>query len=293
MAYDAEQILSHFPADISVDIKRYADDSVLEDSRYLFTRRKGKRQFAYCTHCHVESSTKGLRHNESTTCPSCGSRCQVKSSGMGRSKMIDEAYFVYYEKSTLRPDVVMARGFYIVRDYRDSFYNVRTQFLVKGYYLFEMGGSCMLLQNGFYSWRDSCMHAYGWLTECKSVFSLFSRHSSNGWGYNTEKMELDYCYESIAVAVKNTPFQYSTWQDYSGDDDDMVRFFDLYSKYPCIEYLSKLGMGDLVTAKLTGHYTYGAINWRGKTLQKVLRVSLTKQEVQRLSLCVYRLRPCF
>lgn len=292
MAYDAEQILSHFPADISVDIRRYADESVLVDSRYLFTRRQGKRQFAYCTHCQVESSVSGLKHNDTVSCPSCGSSCKVKSSGRGRTRMIDEAYFVYYEKSTLRPDVVVARGLYIVRDYRDCFKNVSTQFLVKAYYLFEMGGSSMLLQGGFYSWRDGLMRACGSPSECKSVYSLFPRHSANGWGYNPCRMELDYCYESVVAAVENTPFQYSTWQDYTSNDD-MVRFFDLYSRYPCIEYLTKLGMDDLVLAKLIGRHTYNAVNWRGSTLQKVLRLSLTKQELKEIQFLRISFTPLF
>jgi len=58
----------------------------------------------------------------------------------------------------------------------------------------------------------------------------------------------------------------------------MVKFFDLYSKYPCVEYLTKLGFDVLVETKLTGGTTYGAINWRGKTLFKVLK--LNKSELK-------------
>ena len=53
----------------------------------------------------------------------------------------------------------------------------------------------------------------------------------------------------------------------------MTDFFDLAARYPCIEYLTKSGFGNMIWAKLKGESTHGAINWRGSSLLKVLRLS--------------------
>jgi hypothetical protein len=56
----------------------------------------------------------------------------------------------------------------------------------------------------------------------------------------------------------------------------MTKFFGLYAKHPCIEYLTKMGLHECVEDKLNGYYTYGAINWNGKSIEKVLK--LTKNQ---------------
>lgn len=269
-----QEYLDHFNPELSPEIKQYATDDVFENSRYIFYRRQGKQQHGYCTHCKTHFETNGLRHNEKDECPNCKSICFAKSSGRGRKKMIDQAYFVYYEKSLIDPQAIVARGIYAVRDYTDDYHEVETNYLIRAWYIFENGNSVMLGQDGYYSSKNK-MKSYGF-RKCKSIYSLFSRFHNDGWF----RLDTDTCYsrESIVAAVKNTPFQYSCWTDYH--DDDMVKFFDLYSKYPCIEYLTKMGMDDLVREKLNGNNTYSAINWRGKTIFKVLKLS--KKEINEI-----------
>jgi hypothetical protein len=105
---------------------------------------------------------------------------------------------------------------------------------------------------------------------------------------------------NIEEAVKGTPFEYCQWQTFLSfreEDEwvggwfgrlrpagepktDLVKFFDLAARYPCVEYLIKLGLGSVVSAKIDGCYTYNVINWRGTTMEKVLRLS--KQEIKEL-----------
>ena len=56
----------------------------------------------------------------------------------------------------------------------------------------------------------------------------------------------------------------------------MVKFFGLAAKYPCVEYLVKLGFSNLVENKISGFETYRAVNFRGSSLEKVLRLSKTE-----------------
>lgn len=266
-----EVFKSHFPEGISQEIRDYATKDVMLWSRYLFTRREGKRQYAYCTHCRTESETKGLRHNHKSVCPVCKSEAYVKGSGMGRKRMLDEAYLLYYEKSKVDPSAIIARGFYMTRDYRKSFHNVDTHLEVTAMYLFKPGHTEMWSRN------------YYWKSE------KFQRDASIR-SQAVNEMQNKACYysiDSIRAAVKGTQFQYCTWEYYAhAGCDDRLKVFDLAAKYPCIEYLTKLGMSSIVVSKLSGLRTYGAINWRGKTIDKVLR--LTKTEAKEWTKLSYK-----
>jgi predicted DNA-binding WGR domain protein len=260
------EILEHFPQKISNDLVDYATDTVFLKSRYLFTRRVGGFQKAYCTHCKYETITDGLKHGQKSECAKCRSECIVKASGKGRKRLIDDAFVVWYEKSSMNPKAIVARGILLSRDYSGDYRTVETQFYTKVYYLFEPGNSRMVF-------RD-----WGGLIERKKI-------SSEVYASMNFK-ESFVCTDNIKAAVTDTPFQYSTWERYHRYSDqyrikdDMVRFFDLAAKYPCIEYLTKLGMQDIVQTKLDGRKTFGAINWRGKTIEKVLRLS--KAEIKDL-----------
>lgn len=262
---ELKEHLVHFQKDISLDIKKYAIDTIFKASRYIFTSRLGKQQYGYCTHCSEEFKTNGLRHKTNAVCPKCKSDCIVKASGRGRMRMVDEAYFVYYEKSVHDPKVIVARGIYAVRDYSGNYHFVKTLYLERAWYIFQIGNSVMIDIEGYYS-QAKTMQSYSY-NLCKSVFSLYSRYDS----YYKRNISIGYSKESIQEAVKGTPFSWSGWESYKLDD--MVKFFDLFAKYPCIEYLTKLGFKRLVEAKLLGNNTYSSINWRGKTLFKVLKLS--------------------
>lgn len=267
---DFKNFEAHFPSRMSEELVRYARDIVFLSSRYIFTRRNGKHQYGYCTHCHQENETSGLKHGTSTVCQSCNSLCVVKASGKGRKTLIDEAYFVWYEKSIANPKAIIARGLYVVRDYREDYRNVETQVETKSMYLFEPGNSVMYKRPWLYYSEVSGMV---WNSEWqlrKSICSL----SNSVMSYKP-----CFCsYDSIRAAVQGTPFQYSTWEEYR--DGDMVKFFGLAAKYPCVEYLTKLGMRGIVDAKLNGEKTYNVINWRGSKPLSVLK--MTKKELSEL-----------
>jgi hypothetical protein len=257
-----EEYMEHFTDELSDEIKKYAIDVALIDSRYIFIRREGKQQYGYCTHCHIELQTVGLLHNDIVECPNCKSTCKVKSSARGRKYMLDEVYFTYYEKSPKDPNVITARGVYATRNYRGDYHNVKTNYFIDALYVFEMGKSVMF---------KSVYYREDHYVKRKIISSLTSYWESKSYIKNV-------CYSrgSIREAVEGTPFQYSTWENYN--HKDMVEFFDLYSKYPSIEYLTKERYSNLVNEKLLGYPTHRAINWRGKNIFKVLKIN--KQDLR-------------
>lgn len=262
----------HFSQTVSKVIINYATNKVMGWSRYTFVRREGKTQHAYCTHCCMEHTSVGLKHNQTYHCPSCESETEVKQSGLGRGKMCDEAYLLYYEKSKINPKAIIARGIYLIRDYTGDYRDVETKAWVTAMYLFEPGNSQMYQR-------------YYWGLNKGREYDFFER--KNICSEAVSSMQYKRCYHaphSIEEAVKGTPFQYCTWEKYGGEYgySDYLNFFDLASKYQCIEFLTKIGLKRVVIEKLTGQKTYGAINWRGRTPEKVLRMS--KQEIKEIRL---------
>lgn len=272
MEDETRKFMEHFPEGIGEDIKSYVNDEALRYKNYIFTEKIGKKQNAYCTYCKNTFETTRLKHNSLSVSPNCDYEYVVKSSAYGRKYMIDEAYFIYYEKSLVNKEAIIARGIYVVRDYNMDYKSVETKYLVVAWYLFEMGKREMYRNDGYYTALNSTLHRRGAMQsynmrKCASVYSLSSTTSKFG-------QVPQFCsYKSIKKAVKGTPFFYSTWEDYKAIDKELVSFFANYAKYPCIEYLTKLGLSNLVISKLERENFYHVVNWRGKTLNKVLKLS--------------------
>lgn len=253
------KFIAHFPKTISDELVRFVTDKVLLHSRYLFVKRVAGVQIAYCTHCkRTNRPANKLKHKqENVMCPHCRSLCEVRAAGISRKFMVDRGVFVWYEKSVINPQAITARIIEVVRDYSGDYRQVETQYHCDHMYLFEPGSSQY--------WQ------YG-ANRCRTVYSAFDqRYPSGSWPKFVD-------HENIRKAVKGTQFEYSQWQQYTKYPNkfyvsDMVEFFDLAARYRSIEYLTKLGFSKLVWAKLIRYRTYGAINWRGKSLDKVLRLS--------------------
>ncbi|MDP4144139.1 MAG: PcfJ domain-containing protein [Bacillota bacterium] len=260
-----EDYMQHFSSEISEEIENYAIEEPLKFSRYIFTRREGKHQYGYCTHCGNEYKTVGLKHNEEAECPYCKSMCTVKSSGRGRKYMVDEALFEFYDKSLINPNIITAQEIRVTKDYRNSYKDPRTSYTIFARFIFEMGNSVMIERdcwgNGFHKTKSVHKNVIGYLIKLPYTFSR----------------------ASIKKAVKDTPFRYSTWDSYTKSQSSMVKFFDLYSKYPGIEYLTKEGFEGLVIDKLQGAGTFSAVNWRANSIFKMLRVG--KENLRELKNC--------
>lgn len=261
-----EEFQKHFPEKISAELVNYVTNTVLLKSRYLFYKTIRGIQAAYCTHCqkqHYPETKLKHKQKEIAICPNCQSECEVRSHGMSRKRMSDYAVLIWYEKSVVNKKAITARVITVFRDYSEDYTKVETSYNVSQMYLFEPGKST----------------AYEYGMEKSKVRSPFEKH----YGYGSWRKFRDI--KNIRKAVKGTPFQYSTWEKYTETGgyfsiNDMVEFFDLVTRYPCIEYLTKAGFSNLVQAKLAGSGTSGAVHWRGKTLPAVLR--LTKSELREI-----------
>lgn len=298
------EIMDHLPR-VGQDLVDFVENTALKSSRYLFVTRAGSIKFAYCTHCKKQYSPNflfsPLKHNEWNTCEKCGSDCKVKDAWRGRSKMFDEAYIVWYAKSEVDPKSVVAQGVHIIRDYRGDYKDVTTKFYTHCSYLFEPGDP---RAKGKERFGRSSMFKKTWhggsksLLQTKSVYTERDRYA--------KRLPLYISETNITAAVAGTQLQYSQWQkffDLRESDEtawvgfntftrkkgeaytDMVEFFDLATRYPCTEYLIKLGLESFVRQKLYGMIEHRLINWRGATMDKVLRLTREETKGLRVALC--------
>jgi predicted RNA-binding Zn-ribbon protein involved in translation (DUF1610 family) len=283
-----KEYTDHFSKEYSKDILEFA---VRTFPDYIFTRRVKKQQFGFCTACKKEFKTSGLKHKASVKCPKCGEDVIIQSSGMGRGYMINETYFIYYEKSAIDPEAIVARGVHAVEDYRKDYKHVKPLMTDRTLYIFKIGEAVMLKRYTWYSWRE-----FKFGTPCWGSWRNFAKtatvHSELGvWAKNNWKRGFA-CYsrDSISKAIEGTPFRYSMWESYQ--DEPMIKFFELYCKYSlAVEYLTKLDLVHLIDAKLTGNHTCGAINWKGKTVFQMLRIN--RAELKALRESKYGMTPFF
>lgn len=252
--------VKHFPMKISRSLVRFVTETALKDSRYLFIKTMKGIQSAYCTYCKKQHYPEAkLKHKQllRVECPHCKSKCKVRASGLGRKYMLDRAVVVWYEKSILDNKTIVARVIEVRRDYSGDYTKIETEYSSNMHYVFRPGKSF------YYSYEKL-------RSEVRSAFDEVSTRYGSG---RPRFMSLS----NIKRAVKGTPFQYSTWEQYTKYKNsfyvtDMVEFFDLASRYPCVEYLTKIGFESFIWAKLYREQTYGAIYWQGTTLMKVLRL---------------------
>lgn len=248
--------LKHTSDKITDDIEKFTTDDVFESSRYIFTAKEGKKLKGYCTHCKTEFDTDKLKHNSSYICPNCKSNCIVKEAWRGHTGLHDEACFIYYMKSEIDPNILIAKGFYALRDYNGDYKNVSNQYSLQALYIFDINNNeSKMFKKDWYQQEE--------FIETRSIYNFNINSLARHPFYIS--------YKSIEEAIKDTGFKYSPYKEYL--ENTMLKFFGLYAKYPNIEQITKVGLGNLIYSKLKGYETYKAINWRGKDIFKMLKIN--------------------
>lgn len=253
-----EEYTSHISKEITEKIEKFVNDEVFGEVEYLFIENKNGIYQGHCTKCHNGYElNQYYKHNGNGVCPVCGAELQVKQSRYGRKNCKNDACFYYFEKSIKDPSVVVCKGYYVTRDYTTDYKNPVTEYLLEAIYIFQDKKSKMLKLN------CSCFGGLSW-SEKKSVFDF-------NQGYLAPKM----CYisrESIGEAAKNTRFQYIPKELLKGYHST-VKVFDEFAKYPWLEQLYKVGFKDIVECKIRGSHIHNCLNYKGKDIFKILRLS--------------------
>lgn len=230
-----------------------------------------------------EKFTQSGKHNDYGACPICGSLVQYKSFHLGRKTLNDRILLIRYQKSAIDERALVMLGYLVICDWgRWDDYNEWLPELytdLREICVFRAGQKGERFtkrvrteidwdappdENGYLHGRKA---AY-WTRNEKCV-SGFDPWNGPFRESNTRFM-LDE--ESVQEALLGTPWE--TLYERKGDSGllDRIDFFAAATRYPCMEYLEKLGFHRLADLLLPGGGDRRLLNTAGKTAQAVLRV---------------------
>ena len=178
-------------------------------------------------------------------------------------KMVDEDYYLHYEKSKLNTDVVIARGFLCTRDYSGDFRAVKTQYELEVFYYFEVGKAFMIKRD----WWSGLFYVK------ETAHPINNQANWKIWSV----YPYTYNWGSLLKAIEGTPFKYGA-DCFLLDKDDFdmgIRRMAKYTKNPgLIEKLAKSNFNYLMDKYARGSATTsGAINWKAETIKQALRLN--------------------
>ena len=216
------------------------------------------------------------RQGEEIECPQCRERVTVKSLNRGH-KFRDRVNLVWYKKSEIEPGAIVAIAAHCVRDYDNPWpWQTETEIHWRGAAVFRYGeGTSRWQEKPKDRWYDGSWHYdFAW-REVKRIENMTFGTEAIGVFRNQTRIDRHVLTETLAEAIRDTPFERAWHRDYLllREGQDGTKALDLIARYPCVEYLTKLGMREYVVGWLEGGLPPELINWRGKSVEKVLKLS--------------------
>lgn len=248
-----------------------------------------RRRYIFCEWCESQraeiktgnSWTHAYRQGERMACPYCGGDVIVKRMGRGFHNIYDRVNVVWYQKSAVDANAVVAIGAHCFRDFEGceerpwqeepviSFRSFTVIVPGEGSYRFKQHVNEWGLWGGDHrTWRPT---RKSWIQVKRFRGLTFGTVGVNIFQH-TNPMRVVVLDETLREAIRGTTLE-RAWSDVYLDDSDGVVALGLIAKYPCIEYMTKLGMVEIVKAKADGDLPADLINWRGKSMSKVLKMS--------------------
>ncbi len=265
-----KKFLRFFPSGYSKDFKKFANDAFCSMYNYLICYDREDRQKAWCTHCGKKVVLhKEGKHNGKAVCPKCGYKSVIIHKWRKEKPIKNWGHLLYYDKADYAKNSIVARGIYVVRtvDFDEFFDKLQVdwQYRTRCYYLFQPG-NCEFREH-----IDHNLYCVDVLRTHKSMFPIFNQYSVDA--VIAEDMG------SLYKAAKETKWQYvlpKNLMDISLCAGDSVKLLAEYDKHPQIEYLIKAGFNIIVERKIEGLPTSEIINWRARTLQRAIKIPLSK-----------------
>lgn len=254
-----------------------------DDSGYFMDQPGQVRRF-HCEMCDREWEEERTgsrwkttyRQNEAVACPMCGGKVTAKHMGRGFFTLRHQVDAVVYGRSFIHPEALVAYAVHCERDYggadTDAPWTLDTEGEVRGIAVLIYGEGAWRYDRKVAEWEINggmVPASYRWVA-VKSMNAMnFGTYWLNG---RPERVVLS---DSLEAAMEGTPFE-RAWRDvYLMNDGNMdgLKALAMIARYPCIEYLTKLGHEDLVCRRLRGLMPGGMVNWRGRDMASVLRLS--------------------
>lgn len=231
----------------------------------------------------------GTAHHKRTGyCPHCGQLVEFRSMAKGYSSMEDKLFLVIYRRSAVDKDAIVCVGYRIYIPWRemDEWEIPETPLHITPMeicvFRWGKGGQRFIRDVAWYR----CDRRIGTVGRreiwSKTAAEKWSRRKHCDSGYTGQYAI--YGNDTTAVVLDATAFQDAVegtlWEDVIRDLpytdasswNDHITLMDRVCRYPCVEYLAKLGYGEIAACVVDGKNN-DLINRRGKTARSVLRLT--------------------
>jgi hypothetical protein len=230
----------------------WVDRVPLKKSRYIYYRRHGKTISGYCTVCKTDVAVDYARHNKQGICPHCHAHIIFKAEGLSKN-ILDSARVEYVQR--IDKDKLMVRHLHISKSYKNYRIPEFAAFEEHRYVLSQDGKVQGFIENRNIDWLDD------WKPYNLSFWFYACLYTPN-----------------LASVLKGTAWQYCAIGNYARHTENFSAVYYLkdYTKHPCLEYLSKLGLLRLIDERQGLSYNFDVrdiVNWNGKNVQEVLGIS--------------------
>lgn len=248
-----------------------------------------RHRYVVCERCETQrvEVKKGRRwvnayhQGERMACPYCGSDVTVKYMGRGYANIYDRMNVVWYQKSKIDPNAVVAIGAACHRSFDSagdrpwqeeaeiSPQSVSVIVYGAGSWRYKLSVDEWGMVGGRYRmWRPT---RTSWIPVGRFGHLTFGNPKPSPY-FRSDQPGTLLLVETLEEAIAGTPFARAWSERYltESDSEDGTRALAMIAKYPCVEYMTKLGMTELLPAKLNGLLPNGLVNWRGRTITKVL-----------------------
>ena len=214
-------------------------------------------------------------HLTTGTCPQCGAWVQFRSIYKGHKSLWDRLFLIEYAKSAIEPrSAIVCVGLEIdvAWKHMDGLEpDVPMEITPRELCVFRYGqGADRFVREATWT-GDGWEMRWAHRRECVSGFAP-------GRGLYQPGIQVRLDDESYRNAIAGTPFEHILADEgllqetEAGDYYDRITFAARVAKYPCIEYLNRLGMTQL--ARQAIDKTCGkTLNLRGRTARQVLRLT--------------------
>lgn len=240
---------------------------------------------AFRTHWKGENAMDGsARHGHFGRCPHCHMVVQYRNLYLGRKNLRDRAFLIRYEESPIEPGTLIMLGWLVWADwgkwddYNEALPEINEELREICVFRPGEGGSRFVMAH----WTEAdydpgTMQAVNfrdheqWIHRKKCVGGydpVPGVYFDPGTRFYLDE-------ERFLNALDAVPYGDAVQRviDESANEEllDRIDAVHFVTRYPCMEYLEKLGLGKLVAAEYNGKRGE-LLNLRGKTAARVLRV---------------------
>ena len=258
---DINEILKKLPP-APAEVTRWIHKDVVEKTYIIYDKKK---DLAVCTRCghKFRASRFDMKHNEEGECPKCKGRAVYKASGIGRKNLTEYFRVLIF---THRGNTVYGTLTEVTAEFKEMGKPQLSKWL-SAVYVFGKEERAYWKHSPEWCWAPEYWEKRkevrlprpaGAINFCaEPKFARTEIYTGN----------LKNVFEKSCLKYGWIPHLLVEFDAY-----DYIRYIDLFLKYQSIELLAKAGFKRLVTDKIEGLTGSGCVNWRGRSLEKILRL---------------------